>query len=82
MTATRYYELSCNHETCTATFSASEDRADVTRSRAAAVGWVYGVRPPNPNRGGLAASLDYCPTHAEDLGDPRPKTLPGHARPA
>jgi hypothetical protein len=72
--------LRCDHEGCSAAFSANERRADVTRVHAAGVGWVHGLELPSPNRGGPARSLDYCAEHAADIGDLRPKALPAHAR--
>lgn len=79
MTASRHYELLCDHEGCVLTFNAGEKRADVTRAAAAQVGWVHGVIPPAPRQGGPAKSLDYCAVHRADLGDARPKALPAHA---
>lgn len=81
MTAFQHYELLCDHAGCEETFNAGERRADFTRQSARLVGWVYGVVPPAPNKGGPAKSLDYCKAHAADLGDLAPKTLPQHARP-
>lgn len=81
MTAVRFYRLKCDAPACRCQFSSNEDRADVTRGLAAPHGWVHGVVPPAPHKGGPAKSLDYCPEHAELLGVLAPKTLPVHARP-
>lgn len=82
MTAALHHVLRCDEDGCGTCYTAGERRADHTRQIAAADhGWVHGVVLPDPCRGGLARSLDYCPEHAARLGDLRPKPLPQHARP-
>jgi hypothetical protein len=82
MTAFLHYELLCDAPNCEEHFNIGERRADATRSQAAQHGWAHGVVPPDPRRGGLSKSVDYCPAHASMIGDLQPKTLPIHARPA
>jgi len=82
MSARQYYTLHCDGDGCEARHTSDLHRADLTRSAAARLGWVHGIEPPAPNRGGPARSLDYCPAHADQLGALSPKTLPEHARPA
>lgn len=82
MSAYQHYELFCDHPSCGESINLGEKRADITRREAAKQGWVHGVVPPAPNRGGLARSLDFCPAHVGDLpADAGPKALPAHARP-
>lgn len=81
MTAYQHYELHCDAPGCDAVYNVADKRADATRARAAKEGWVHGVEPPAPHRGGPARSLDYCPAHAGRIGELAPKTLPRHARP-
>lgn len=64
MTAFHHYELLCDADGCDASFNAAEARADVTRAKAATVGWVH-VVTPRPH-GGPATSADYCQRHATE----------------
>jgi hypothetical protein len=80
MSASLSCALSCDRAGCGRTFSAGEQRFDVTRSLAAATGWVHGVIRPTI-RGAGTRSIDYCPDHRSDLGDLTPKSLPRHAVP-
>lgn len=79
MTAHQHYTLACDEPGCSATFTASQRRADLTRAVAVQRGWVHGVTPRR--FGGPSRSLDYCPAHAGQLGDLAPKTLAPYVRP-
>lgn len=89
MTALHHYALLCDHgrtvsdgARCGATFNCGSKRADETRAAASPLGWVWGVIPPNPNKGGPAKTIDLCPAHAHAMPvEARHKALPMHARP-
>ncbi len=81
MSALHVYVLCCDAPGCGVRFTRDLLRADQTRQVAASEGWLHGVVPPNPHRGGPTPSRDYCPAHVA-LGEGlRSKALPEHARP-
>jgi hypothetical protein len=80
MSARHVYVLVCDAPGCSARFEADLPRADQTRQVARGRGWVHGIVPPDPHRGGPTCSRDYCHEHtalAEGLSG---RTLPQHAR--
>jgi hypothetical protein len=80
MSARHVYVLTCDGPGCKARFEADLPRADQTRQVSCSQGWVHGVVPPNPQRGGPTRSLDYCSEHHALAAGLSGKTLPAHAR--
>ena len=80
MSARHVYVLTCDGPGCSERFEADLPRADQTRQVARGSGWVHGIVPPDPRRGGPTRSRDYCPAHAANAEGLSGKTLPRHAR--
>jgi len=80
VSARHVYVLTCDAPDCSARFTDDLPRADQSRQAARSQGWVHGVVPPNPQRGGPAQSLDYCSEYAALADGLMGKTLPQHAR--
>ena len=64
MTAFHHYELICDTEGCEESFNAAETRVDVTRQKAATVGWVHVFTPGGFGKGRTKMCADYCQKHA------------------
>lgn len=63
MSAFHHYELLCDEPGCAATCNVGEARTDITRRRAAAIGWTARAIPPSGGHQ-FARYVDLCPDHA------------------
>lgn len=82
MSARKITRLRCDAPDCMAMFSCAMERADQTRQMAREQGWAHGIEVPSlVLRGGSYRSFDFCPDHADQVGDLAPRSLPLHAVP-